>query len=167
MRCWLQTKQNALRPVLPDWRYRISADIVTESRAGQRQPLKAVWRQLRRSLTVSLTTLFGMFIILFLIVVLHQSLHPDVVFQKSYYIFWCMAVIPLPFRHSPVGDMKILTEFLSVHPGAFSQFNDSIFKLHMSLLSIEAEIHIVYPLFHKSGRYAMCILLSQALFNPP
>ena len=30
----------------------ISADIVTESRAGQRQPIKAVWRQLRRSLTV-------------------------------------------------------------------------------------------------------------------
>ena len=53
MRCWLQTKQNALRPVLPDWRCRISADIVTESRAGQRQPLKAVWRQLRRSLTVT------------------------------------------------------------------------------------------------------------------
>ena len=52
MRCWLQTKQNALRPVLPDWRCRISADIVTESRAGQRQPLKAVWRQLRRSLTI-------------------------------------------------------------------------------------------------------------------
>ena len=38
--------------MLPDWRCRISADIVTESRAGQRQPLKAVWRQLRRSLTI-------------------------------------------------------------------------------------------------------------------
>lgn len=56
-----------------------------------------------------------------------------------------MTVIKLPFRHRPIGNLKILAEFLAIHSCAFPNFLDSFTAIHFKSPLTES-LHVAY--FH-------------------